>query len=272
VLDLAAYLDRVDLSGAPGEPEGLAPNLESLSRLQEAHCAAIPFENLDVLLGRPILLDLASLQAKLVGARRGGYCFEHNTLFAAILEAVGFRVTRLAARVRIGDPAPRPRTHMLLRVDLTEGAFLVDVGFGGEGPLVPVPFAPGAETEAAGVRHRLIPEGPSSAGVRVLQADVGGGFTDLYAFTEEPQLAVDYEMANHFTSTYPRSPFVLNLTAQRARRDRRAILRNRDLAVREAGRISNSVVRDPDHLLLVLESEFGLAFPPGTRFPKPDFA
>jgi arylamine N-acetyltransferase len=78
-------------------------------------------------------------------------------------------------------------------------------------------------------------------------------------------------MANHFTSTYPRSPFVLNLTAQRARRHRRAILRNRDLVVREGERIQATTVRDADHLLEVLAAEFDLVFAAGTRFAKPDF-
>jgi arylamine N-acetyltransferase len=89
-----------------------------LEAVHRAHAVAIPFENLDVRLGRPIRLDLASLQAKLVAGRRGGYCFEQNTLFAAALEALGFRVTRLAARVRLGAARLLPRTHMLLGVDV----------------------------------------------------------------------------------------------------------------------------------------------------------
>src|SRR5688500_1067883 len=93
-LDLAAYLARVGLATAP------APTAAGLAELHLAHATHIPFENLDVLLGKPIRLDLASLQQKLVRDRRGGYCFEQNLLFAAVLEAVGFRVSRLAARVR----------------------------------------------------------------------------------------------------------------------------------------------------------------------------
>jgi len=103
VIDLAAYLRRVEYEGP------LEPTAEVLRALHLAHATHIPFENLDILLGEPIRLDLASLQAKLVGANRGGYCFEQNALFAAVLEEVGFAVTRLAARVRCGGRAWRSR-------------------------------------------------------------------------------------------------------------------------------------------------------------------
>ena len=120
--DLDAYLHRVGDAGPVG------PDLETLRRLQAAHLGAIPFENLDVRLGRPVGLDLASLQAKLVRRRRGGYCFEQNTLFAAVLRAIGFDLRTLEARVRPpGATSPLPRTHMLLRVDVGGDPWLADV-------------------------------------------------------------------------------------------------------------------------------------------------
>jgi len=260
-LDLDAYLTRI------GEGNPLAPSLDGLASLHRAHCAAIPFENLDILLGRPILLDVPALQAKLVLARRGGYCFEQNTLFRAALEALRFRVTALAARVRAGTTEVRPRTHMLLRVDLPEGAFLADVGFGSDGPVLPLPLAEGRETWVGRTGHRLRREGDWW----VLQGNAAGDWDDLYAFTLEPHHPVDFEMGNHFTSTYPRSPFVLNLIVQRSWPEKRAILRNRDLVVREDGASTATTVRDPGHLLGVLDGVFGLAFPPGTRFRQPEF-
>ena len=93
-IDLSEYLARVGLAAAP------ASTAEGLAELHHAHATHIPFENLDVLLGRPIRLDPASLHQKLVRDGRGGYCFEQNLLFAGVLEALGFRVTKLAARVR----------------------------------------------------------------------------------------------------------------------------------------------------------------------------
>src|SRR4051812_7385068 len=111
MLDVDAYLQRIDYAGER------RPTLAVLDALHLAHATHIPFENLDVLLGKPPKLDLDSLQAKLVRGGRGGYCFEQNLLFAAALEAVGFRVTPLAARVRFGSTRVNSRTHMTLLVE-----------------------------------------------------------------------------------------------------------------------------------------------------------
>src|SRR5262245_28990314 len=135
-LDLDAYLARIEYASER------APTLPVLKAVHLAHATHIPFENLDIQLGRPILLDLESLQAKLVRGRRGGYCFEQNTLFAPALDQLGFRVTRLAARVRIGATRMAARTHMTLKVDVDGGSWLADVGFGGAGLLEPVPLLP----------------------------------------------------------------------------------------------------------------------------------
>jgi N-hydroxyarylamine O-acetyltransferase len=260
-IELSAYLQRVRYGGA------LAPTLDVLAALHAAHVTAIPFENLDILLGRPIALDLGTLQAKLVAGRRGGYCFEQNTLFRAVLESLGFRVTSLAARVRGGDVL-RPRTHMILLVEgLESSRHLADVGFGGDGLVYPLPLTAGPESWTGGLGYRLHCEDD----LWVLEGNVEGAWSDFYAFTLEPQYPVDFEMANHFTSTYPHSPFVKSLTAQRASPDRRAILRNRDLTLREGGETRTATIRDPEHLLETLALEFGLQFPAGTRFARPEF-
>ena len=262
-LDLDAYFARIGYSG----PREAGPAV--LSALTEAHASAIPFENLDILLGRPIRLDLASLQGKLVSDLRGGYCFEQNTLFQAALLALGFPVTPLAARVRSGAPpgSVRPRTHMLLAVDLAEGRFLADVGFGGGGPIRPLRLVAGPETAVGMSRFRLRREGPSW----VLEGDQGDGWQDLYAFTEEPQEPADFEVANWFTSTWPKSPFVTSLVAHRQGLDDRATLRDRELTLRDPGGLRTESVRDPEHLLEVLRVRFGLTFPAGTRFAAPAF-
>jgi hypothetical protein len=100
----------------------------------------------------------------------------------------------------------------------------------------------------------------------------GGDDLDLYEFTLEPHYPVDYEMANYFTSTHPSSPFVQTLTAQRAWPGKRAILRNRDLVLREGKDARTTAIRDPQHLLEVLDRHFGLSFPAGTRFSHPEFS
>src|SRR5450631_1379783 len=131
-LDLDAYLQRIEWAGA------VRPTFDTLTGLLQAHMLHIPFENLDVLLGRPVRIDLAGVQDKLVRAGRGGYCFEHATLFAAALEILGFQPARHSARVILFAPrTASPRTHMFLTVPLAEGTFVVDPGFGTLAPHIP---------------------------------------------------------------------------------------------------------------------------------------
>ena len=260
-LDLPAYLERIGYAG-PQEP-----TLETLRGLHLAHATTVPFENLDVQLGRPILLDLESLQAKLVRARRGGYCYEQNLLFAAVLQTLGFDVTRLAARVRLGATEVRPRTHMILRVDLAEGGFLADVGFGADGLLAPLPIDPGPDRTEFGSTRRIVFEDDDT---RVLQFRRPDGWLDLYAFTLEPQHFADYVMANHFTSTWPRSGFVTTLVAQRLGTEVTWSLRGRELTEERRTERTTTPIEDDGDLLRVLEQRFGLSFAPGTRFPALD--
>ena len=257
-LDLDAYLTRIGFEGE--QP----PTPDTLARLHRAHALTIPFENLDILLGRPILLDLPSLQAKLVDGRRGGYCFEQNALFAAVLETIGFDVTRLAARVRMGDVTTHPRTHMVLAVEAGDERWLADVGFGADGLLDPISFAHQAPVHQGAWTFQLEREGD----LFVVRSLHGDAWLDLYAFDMQPQLPVDYEMANHFTSTWPGSSFVQHVTVQRPGRDERLVLWERSLLVQRVDSEERIDVRDPDHLLQILEDRFGLVFPDGTRFPS----
>lgn len=260
-LDLTAYLQRTGYAG------DIAPTLPALQALHLAHATRIPFENLDILRGLPIALDLPGIQAKLVAGRRGGYCFEHNLLFAAVLRAFGFGVTQLAARVRYGTTALLPRTHMLLLVAAEGERWLADVGFGGEGLLLPVPFVVGAEVRHYAWSYRVIEEaGPTW----VLQSSRDKAWHDLYAFTLEPQQIVDYEVVNHYLSTHPNSRFVQTLTVQLPGPHKRLILRNHKLVEdRGAGvKLESRTLADDEELLRVLRQSFGLAFPPGTRFDK----
>jgi N-hydroxyarylamine O-acetyltransferase len=257
-----AYLNRIGVRDAP------RPDLAGLTQLHEAHAASIPFENLDILLGRGTRLDIDSLRAKLIDARRGGYCFEQNTLFGTILSSLGFEVQTLEARVRTNTTAVRPRTHMVLAVTIDGRAWLADVGFGGEGPIEPVPMD-GTESDAvAGLRYRVVSDGE----LQVLQMRGGlqpNVWVDQYAFLQQAVHPVDFEMANWFTSTYPQSPFVRTLTAQRSTRDARWVLRypswttirEHELITRELGR---------HELIDVLREVFTIALPRDTVFPAID--
>jgi N-hydroxyarylamine O-acetyltransferase len=255
-LDLDAYLERIDYAG---------PRLktrQALEGLHLAHVTHVPFENLDILLSRPIRLDLDSLQAKLVRDRRGGYCFEQNALFAAALEEMGFAVTRLAARVRFGASRLLPRTHMLLRVDVDGEPFLADVGFGGAGLLHPIPLRAGHAVRQFAWSYRLAED----SGLWILQSLNGGNWADLYTFTLEPQFPVDYEMANWFTSTHPDSVFTRLLLVQLSMPDARYHLNNRVLSVERGGQVETCTMEDDEALRGVLAETFGLVFSPGTRF------
>lgn len=251
MIDLDAYLDRIGLAGTP------EPTADALATLHLAHLEHIPFENIDVRLRRPIGLDLDSLVTKLVRARRGGYCFEHNTLFAAVLRVLGFEVSTLEARVRPpGATRPLPRTHMTLEVRVGERAWLADVGFGGSGPLLPVPLdgSRSEQPDGAYAVHR------EDAGTFVLRRGERGEWRDLYAFTRTPALPVDFEVAHHFTSTHPGSPFLETLTVQRSEPSARYMLRGRtytvlaggDESVREIGR---------EELTALLRGSFRLDIP-----------
>jgi N-hydroxyarylamine O-acetyltransferase len=255
-LDLEAYLARIGYAG------DLSPSIETLAALHRAHVLAIPFENLDILLGRPVLLDLESLQAKLVHGRRGGYCFEQNSLFAAVLERLGFDVTGLAARVRMGDDRGTPRTHMILAVDIDVRRWLADVGFGGDTLLDPISFDERDPVKQGAWSFRLIDE----PDVRVLRGLRAGGWIDLYAFTEEPQLPVDYEMANHYTSTWPRSPFVTKVVVQRSGLDERWMMIEDELRVERPDGTEHWSIASAEDRLSILAERFGLEFPDGTRF------
>ncbi|HET7032061.1 MAG TPA: arylamine N-acetyltransferase [Casimicrobiaceae bacterium] len=255
-VDLAAYIERIAYAG------DLAPSRATLDALHLAHATHIPFENLDILLGRPIRLDLASLQAKLVRGGRGGYCFEQNRLFAAVLETLGFEVTPLAARVRFGTSAVRPRTHMLLRVDIDGIPLLADVGFGIFGLLTPVPLDQPGQSRQFAWTYRIARE----AGLYVLQLRTGDAWADLYAFTLEPQYPGDYEMANHYTSTHPSSVFVQTVIAQRSTPDLKRMLRDRTYSEHRGETVTERTLADEDELLEILADEFELRFPEGTRF------
>ena len=254
--DLDAYLARIGYAG---------PRTPTLSTLQAIHAlqpAAIPFESLDPFLQRPVRLDLASLQAKLVGERRGGYCFELNGLFAGVLEALGFSVTRLSARVRWMAPPDRPegaRTHTLNRVDLPDGAYLADVGFGGHLLAGPIRLERETEQTTPAAIVRLVGKDPYF----ILQALLPQkGWQDLYSFTLEPALAVDYEVGNWFTSTSPKSRFYADFLAERLTPKSRLSVFNAKVTERHAsGETDQRILTIADDFAAMLDQGLGITPP-----------
>lgn len=206
-LDIEAYLARI---GYEGEAK---PDLETLRALHRGHVASIPFENLEIMLGRPVLLDLAALQDKMVHRRRGGYCYEQNLLFAAALERIGFSVKGLGARVRAGASTTRAVTHMLLDVEADGEQWHCDVGFGADGLLEPISLRAGVDVSQGEWRFGIRSE---EEGVRVLRTQNADGWFDLYAYTTTRCLPVDYVVMNHYTSTHPKSLFIRRPVLQQA--------------------------------------------------------
>src|ERR1700730_18180291 len=205
---LADYLTRIGLRGK------VRPDLATLVAIHAAHVDAIPFEGIDPLLSRPVKLDLASVQEKLLDRRRGGYGFEQNALFSAALEAIGFNVTGLGGRVRWMSPPDSPlgpKTHMLLKVDLAGGAYLADVGFGACLLDAPLQMKTDIEQTTALGTYRLT----ASDGLFSLSAKRQAGGRTMYVFDLQPQIQADYELGNWFTSTNPFIPLTMRLILER---------------------------------------------------------
>lgn len=262
--DLDAYFARIGYTGPR------TPTLPVLHAITAHHAMAIPFENLDVLLGRPISLELPALEAKLVHARRGGYCFEQNGLLLAVLAALGFTVAPLSARVRWQRPRDftPPRTHLFIRAELDGESWLTDCGFGSLSLTSAVRLdLGGAELPTPHEPRRLVRED----GRCFQQVRLGETWHDLYEFTLEEMPPIDRELANWFTSTHPQSHFKNRLIAARAAPEgvRRSLL-NREFTVRRGEQIlERRELGSPEELLAVLAEHFGLHFPSGTRFGGP---
>ncbi|MEW2267397.1 arylamine N-acetyltransferase [Streptomyces sp. NPDC047853] len=268
--DLDAYLDRI---GWEGERR---PDAAVLRGVHLAHLRAVPFENLDAVGGRAPSLALSDLMAKLVrGRRRGGYCYEHNTLFAAALEALGFGVTRLTARVVVGAERfeDRPRTHMALLAEVPGDPrpYLADVGFGAVGSLLePVPLVADTEFHDAGRRHRLVHaprRGPLETWVlEAYRPGADSGWQAQYAFTLEPFEASDYEVVNWHVATNPRSPFSRRPYVQRLLPDGHLALDGGVLTRTGAdGAVTERKPGDEAEVRRVLAEEFGIDAPEGVR-------
>ncbi|MFG2357666.1 arylamine N-acetyltransferase [Streptomyces sp. NPDC048521] len=264
--DLDAYLGRIGWEG------GRRADLATLRGVHLAHALALPFENLDALSGRAPSLDPADLMAKMVHGRRGGYCYEHNILLWLALEALGFRVSALAARVVLGarTPESRPRTHAMLRVEVPgePRPYLADVGFGAVGSLLaPVPLALGEESEGGGRRHRfaVLPhDGPLELWALQAYDAAARDWVSQYAFTLEPFAVTDFEVFNWHVGTNPRSPFTRRAYLQRTTAERHLALDGpRFTETRADGTVTERELTDEARARRVVEEEFGIEVPEG---------
>ena len=258
-LDLDAYFRRIGYTGPR------TPTLAVLRDIQRMHPAAIPFENLNPLTGVEVRIDLASVQHKLVHSRRGGYCFEHNTLLQNVLIALGFRVCGLAARVLWNQPddAVTMRSHMLLRVTVDGEDYIADVGFGGQTPTAPLLLVNDVEQATPLEPYRLVQAGT----YRLLQARIEGEWKTLYRFDLVEHFPVDYAVSNYYLWTNSSSHFTSSLTAARSRPEGRWALSGRRLNVhRRDGDSERRELESVDEIVAVLDKVFGIAVPDRAAF------
>lgn len=264
MFDPGAYLDRIGLAEPP------APDAGGLALLQAAHRRAIPFENLDIPLGRGVSLDPAHVFDKLVTARRGGYCFEQSSLYLAALHALGFEARALLARVWLGAIGVPPRTHTLNLVTIDGEDWISDVGFGGS-DVPPLRLMGGAEAETAdGARHRLHFDPDHGwmlerRGPRVAaddRAPPGDDWYRQYSFSTEEVAPADLEMANHWTATRPGTRFTTRVIVSLVPAGGFLSLVDRTLSV--SGPTNEKIVIEtPGQYRALLESAFGIALTTG---------
>lgn len=249
-MDLKAYLDRI---GFEGEAR---PDRETLVALHRAHLFAIAYENFDVQFGRTVTPDPEAAFDKIVGARRGGWCYEMNGLFAAALEAVGFSVTRLAGGVRrdlMGDVMVG--NHLVLLVDLDGEPWIADVGFG-DGALEPFPLREGP-VAAGGFDCRLAKL--DETWWRFHNHEFGGA--PNFDFTLAPAAPALLVEKCQWLQTWPESPFVLNATAQRHRPGEILVLRGRILKRVRPDGAEDHLIGSAEELVDVLRRDFDLELP-----------
>lgn len=255
-IDLQAYFERVDYRGST------EPTHATLAGLIAAHVRRIPFENLDPLMGVPVIdLGTASLTAKLVARRRGGYCYEHNNLMRDVLCELGFDAQRLSARVVWMSPdgldgPPPPQTHQALAVQIPGSGerYLVDVGFGGQTPTAPIPLVADEVQQTSHEPFRLC----QHADGYVLETQIGQRWRPLYIVGMQPRPLIDMQVGSWYVSTYPESNFVVGLSAALVTDDARWNLRGRNLAIHARGGTERVRFDDAAQVCAALVDRFGI--------------
>lgn len=252
--NLALYLQRLGFDAPP------APTLETLRQLQLRHTSVFPFENLSTLSGQPVLIDLPSIEQKVLHDGRGGYCYELNNLFLALLQALGFDARGISGRVIMGQPegAWTARTHRLSLVTLDGVRYITDVGFGGMVPTAPLLLDTPAEQFTPHEPYLIEPHEDGYT----LRANVGGEWRAMYIFDLQRQEDIDYAVGNWYVSTHPESPFARQLMVARTGEGWRRTLNNGSFALHRIGsETERRQVTDVDELLGLLRSEFDIRVP-----------
>ncbi|MNF82834.1 N-hydroxyarylamine O-acetyltransferase [compost metagenome] len=252
--DRALYLQRLGFDAPP------APTLETLRQLQLRHTGVFPFENLTTLSGEPVLIDLPSIEQKVLHDGRGGYCYELNNLFLALLQELGFDARAISGRVVMGQPegAWTARTHRLSLVIIDDVRYITDVGFGGMVPTAPLLLDTRAEQPTPHESYRI----DLHVDGFTLRANVAGEWRAMYIFDLQRQEDIDFAVGNWYVSTHPESSFVKQLMVARTGEGWRRTLNNGSFAIHRIGHDSERrEVTDVQELIGLLGSEFGIRVP-----------
>jgi N-hydroxyarylamine O-acetyltransferase len=249
-LDIKAYLERINYHGS------LAPTAETLRELQVAHLLAVPFENLSIHAGQPIVLEDEALFTKIVERRRGGFCYEANGLFAALLRALGFDVVMLSAGVANEEGEFGPDfDHMTLMVSL-EQRLLVDVGFG-DSFLEPLLLDEQGEQAQGSRAYRILSDG---AHLILMQRDEGNEWKAQYRFTLRGYTYADYAEMCRYHQTSPQSHFTKARICSRATPEGRITLSEmRLITTSQSGGRQERTLTSEEEYADVLRQQFGIA-------------
>jgi N-hydroxyarylamine O-acetyltransferase len=245
-VNAASYLNRIRYQGS------VTPNAETLRSLHRAHMFAVPFENLDISLGREIICDENRFLHKIVDERRGGFCYEMNGAFAALLRELGFQVTLLSARVSEGDGPEFD--HLALRVELEEEDWLADVGFG-DSFIDPLRLEPGLEQEQFGRRYRIA---ATESGFYV-EANADGAWKRQYAFTLQPRQLFEFAAMCNYHQTSPDSHFTRKRVCSLATPEGRITMSGDKLIETRNGVREERVLHGDEEWRAVLRDRFGMA-------------
>lgn len=252
-MDINAYLERIGYNGS------LEPTVETLKQLHRTHMFAVPFENLDILLGRPITPSLPSFYDKIVQHRRGGFCYELNGLFGWLLEQLGFTVVILSARVFNGAQPGPEFDHLLLLVEMEE-CLIADVGFG-DSFLEPLRLKAGVEDRQRGCSYRLLEAGSE----RQLQRRRESDWESQYIISLIPRRLADFGTMCHYQQTSPKSSFTQKALCSMATQGGRITLSNNRLIITTENQRQEQTVTDEKAYREILRSHFGIEFEEGVR-------
>lgn len=249
-MDVDAYLERIGLSRRP------APTLAALQRLHRAHLCAIPYEDIDIQLGRRVTNERPAVFEKIVAGRRGGWCYEMNGIFGWALGELGFDVTRVTGvHTATEDREAAIGNHMVLKVELDEGTFVADVGLS-NGPIDPIRLAAGP-FEAGGFSYRL--EAVDADWWRFYNHPLAGPASFDFNLAPADEALLAHRCAE--LQTAPWSMFVQNLICSRFTERGVIVLLGRLLrTITPLGR-DERVIGSADELIGLLRDDFSLDTP-----------